>query len=272
MGDIAMRITLLGTGQPLPDPRRRGPSSVVRLGEDFILVDCGSGVVLRLHEAGVSPGDVHTLFLTHLHSDHFIDLGHFLVQRWIKGDDQPLDMVGPRGTAALLKPTLELLETDISMRMKIRSKPREPMMVNLREIDAGPALSLDGMEATAFDVAHYPLEQPFGYRFETKDRVIVHSGDTSPTENLIRHASGADLLVHECMDDAAWDDAKIDHAKTGRSHTTPGPFAQIALETKVGMVVATHLNPGTQPQAMAQAINEGGYAGPLAIGEDLMTL
>ncbi len=266
-----MRITLLGTGQPLPDPRRRGPSSVVRLGEEFILIDCGSGVVLRLVEAGISPGAVHTLLLTHLHSDHFIDLGHFLVQRWIKGDDRPLDLVGPRGTGALLGPTLELLQNDIAMRMKIRSEPREPLKVNLREIDAGPALHLDGMTATAFDVEHYPLEQPFGYRFETPERVIVHSGDTCPSENLIRHAAGADLLVHECMDDGAWNDGAIDHAKTDRSHTVPARLAEIATEAKVGLLVTTHLNPGTHPAAMAQAI-AAGYAGPMVIGEDLMTL
>jgi ribonuclease Z len=243
----------------------------VRLGKDFILIDCGSGVVHRLVEAGISPGDVHTLLLTHLHSDHFIDLGHFLVLRWISGDDRPLDMVGPRGTKALLDPTLALLEADIAMRMKIRGEPRQPLAVNLREIDAGPALTLDGLTATAFDVEHYPLDQPFGYRFETRERVIVHSGDTCPSENLVRHAKGADLLVHECMDDAAWDNPQIDHGKTDLSHTTPGNLSRIATEAEVKLLVATHLNPGTRPEAMAQTIGEG-FSGPIVIGEDLMTL
>ncbi len=266
-----MQITLLGTGQPQPNPLRRGPSSVVRLGGDFVLIDCGSGVVVRLTEAGISPGDVHTLFLTHLHSDHFIDLGHFLVLRWITGDDRPLDLVGPRGTEALVSRVLAVLEDDIAMRMKIRAEPRQPLNVKVREIDAGPALSLDGMTATAFDVAHYPLEQPFGYRFETADRVIVHSGDTCPTENLIRHAKGTDLLVHECMDAAAWDNAQIDHGKTDRSHTTPARLAEIAAEAKPALLVTTHLNPGTRPDVMARSIAEG-YSGPTVIGQDLITL
>ena len=78
---MALEITLLGTGLPFPNPKRAGPGYMVQAGDTTILVECGSGVVRRLVEAGHSPGDIHHLFLSHLHSDHFIDLGHFLISR-----------------------------------------------------------------------------------------------------------------------------------------------------------------------------------------------
>jgi ribonuclease Z len=266
-----MRLTLLGTGTPKPNPHRRGPASLIRAGSDAILVDCGSGVVHRLVEAGVSPGDVHTLLLTHLHSDHFIDLAHFVVMRWISGDDRPLNVAGPRGTRNLVAGTLALLEPDIRMRMKIRREPRELPRAKVNEIDAGPVPLEDGPAISAFDVQHYPLEQPFGYRFAIRDRVIVLSGDTCPSENLIRHAKGADVLVHECMVDQEWHDPRIDHDLTERSHTSPEKLGPLAREAGVGLLITTHMNPDTRPSAVRETVARD-FLGPMVVGEDLMTV
>ena len=163
-----MQVTLLGTGLPIPNPHRRGPSSLVTAGDHRCLIDCGSGVVHQLVQARTSPGAVDHLFLTHLHSDHFIDLGHFVVLRWITGEDRPLYLYGPKGTKFLAEKTLEILEPDIRLRMKIRREPREMPMIEVTEIDQGKICELDGLGVSAFDVEHFPLEQPFGYRFDTR--------------------------------------------------------------------------------------------------------
>ncbi len=266
-----MQLTLLGTGTPKPNPRRAGPSSLIRAGDDAILVDCGSGVVHRLVQSGVSPGEVHSLLLTHLHADHFIDLAHFLVIRWITGDDRELRVAGPAGTKRLVAGTLELLEPDIRMRMKIRRQPRELPRVTVSEIEAGPVPDQGGLAISAFDVEHYPLEQPLGYRLAGRDRVIVLSGDTCPSENLIRHARGADVLVHECMVDSEWHDPRIDHHLTERSHTSPELLGPLAREAGPGLLVTTHMNPGTRPAAVLETVGRH-FPGPMVIGEDLMTL
>jgi ribonuclease Z len=92
-----MQLTLLGTGLPFINPHRCGPSYLVRAGEVYIMIDCGSGAMRRLHEAGARPSDVNYMFVTHLHMDHYIDLGHFIMMRWIYRNDEPLHLYGPQG-------------------------------------------------------------------------------------------------------------------------------------------------------------------------------
>ena len=70
-----IEITLLGTGSPIPDPHRAGPSTLVRAGDQVLLVDCGRGVLQRAAAVGVGAGALSVLLLTHLHSDHITDLG-----------------------------------------------------------------------------------------------------------------------------------------------------------------------------------------------------
>ena len=95
-----MRVTLLGTGCPPPNPRRRGPATLVSHGDERLLVDAGSGVTVQLALAGVRIVDLHRILVTHLHSDHVIDLGHILLSRWILGQNAPLEVLGPAGLRA----------------------------------------------------------------------------------------------------------------------------------------------------------------------------
>src|ERR1700727_156464 len=100
---VAMiEITLLGTGSPVPDPNRAGPSTLVRAGGQAFLVDCGRGVLQRAAAVGVGAAGVTALLLTHLHSDHIAELGDLLITRWISTFapiPAPLPIIGPPGTA-----------------------------------------------------------------------------------------------------------------------------------------------------------------------------
>ena len=266
-----MQVTLLGTGLPFPNPRRRGPGYVVRAGAGGLLVDCGSGVVVRLVEAGVPLDSIEHVFITHLHSDHYIDLGHFIICRWIYGDDAPWHIYGPPGLRLMVDQLLEMHRPDLERRMKIRSVRREMPNIVVHEIDQGLAAEIDGVKVSAFDVDHFPLEQPFGYRFESKDRRIVLSGDTCPCENLIRHAHRADILIHECMQYEKWAAPEIDKSHTAHAHTSPERLSLVARDAAVGMLVTTHMMPDAVPRELSEIIRRD-YNGPLAIGEDLMTL
>ncbi len=266
-----MQVTLLGTGLPFPNPKRRGPGYVVRAGSKGFLVDCGSGVVVRLVEAGVPLDSIEHLFITHLHSDHYIDLGHFIICRWIYGDDSPWHIYGPAGIRRMVDRLLEMHRPDLEMRMKIRTAKRELPNIVVHEIDQGLAAEIDGVRVTAFDVEHYPLDQPFGYHFESKDRRIVLSGDTCPCENLIRHAHGADVLIHECMQYENWTAPEIDKGHTPHAHTSPERLSLVARDSSIGMLVTTHMLPNSEPRELSEIIRRD-YAGPLVIGEDLMTL
>src|ERR1700761_6663631 len=102
-------ITLLGTGSPIPDPNRAGPSTLVRAGGQVFLIDCGRGVLQRAAAIGVGANALSALLLTHLHSDHIADLGDLLITRWVTTfapDPTPLPVIGPPGTAAVVEATL----------------------------------------------------------------------------------------------------------------------------------------------------------------------
>lgn len=266
-----MQVSLLGTGLPFPNPRRRGPGYVVRAGANNFAVDCGSGIVHRMMELGLPPNEIDHLFITHLHSDHFIDLGHFIVSRWILGDDRPGHIYGPEGVQTMVGQLLEMLRPDFELRMKIRKVSREMPNIRVHELTEGPALDIDGVRVIAFDVAHYPLDRAFGYRFETRDRRIVLSGDTSPCENLIRHARRADILIHECVQYGKWTSPQIDRSHMSRAHTSPERLALVARDAEPGTLVTTHMLPDSEPDELSEIIRRD-YAGRLVIGEDLMTL
>ena len=272
---MGLDITLLGTGLPYPNPKRAGPSYLVRAGETKVMVECGSGAVRRLVEAGHSPAEIDHLFLSHLHSDHFIDLGHFIISRWILGDDRPLHVYGAEGLQRMIDLLIAFLEPDLRMRMKIRSVRREMPDITVHHLSEGPAFEENGFKVSAFDVEHFPLDQPFGYRFETKDRRIVFSGDTRPCENLIRHAHGVDVLVHECTETSTWKkegaSSQIDTSHIGRSHTQPDQLGLVARDAAAKRLVATHMNPKSVPDELKTTIARD-FDGPIVIGEDLMTI
>ena len=78
-----IEVTLLGTGSPIPDANRAGPSTLVRAGGQTFLIDCGRGVQQRMTAAGVGANGLTALLLTHLHSDHIADLGDLIITRWV---------------------------------------------------------------------------------------------------------------------------------------------------------------------------------------------
>ena len=108
-----MKITLLGTGSPLPDPNRAGPCTLVQAADQNVMVDCGRGALMRLMAAGVLPPMVSTVLVTHLHSDHITDLNDLITSRWVMSPvNVPLVVYGPPGTRAMVDAILTMLELD----------------------------------------------------------------------------------------------------------------------------------------------------------------
>ena len=266
-----MQVTLLGTGLPFPNPKRRGPGYLIRCGETNCLVDCGSGAVHQLVEAGKMAHDIDHVFITHLHSDHFIDLGHFTICHWIYGDGRPWNLYGPEGIEVIFQNLLDALRPDLELRNKIRKSPKPLPQVVVHELQQGEALEENGLTVSAFDVEHQPLDQPFGYRFATRDKTVIFSGDTCPSENLIRHSQGADVLIHECVEYDKWKARDIDHGHTPHAHTSPERLALLARDANVGLLVTTHMMASSVPYELMEIIRRD-YRKPVAIGEDLMTV
>jgi ribonuclease Z len=271
-----MRAVLLGTGSPPPNPGRRGPATLLSLGSEHFLVDAGSGVGVQLVQAGLRPYDWPRVFITHHHSDHTIDLGHLLITRWIVGQNAPFEVWGPAGTARQMEKLLEYLQWDIEVR-RAHMHEREPPVVSVTEIEEGKILEAGGVTVSAFLVDHGPVKPAFGYRFEGGGRSVAVSGDTRPSENLMRWSRGVDCLVHECCEMArtswypgcGWPSIEDKIRDLASYHTQPDDIGRVAAGAAPKQLVLSHLMPGSVP-AELEAAAARHYAGPVTVGEDLL--
>ncbi len=194
-----IEITLLGTGSPIPDPNRAGPSTLVRAGGQVFLVDCGRGVLQRAAAVGVGASGLSALPLTHLHSDHIGDLGDVLITRWISTfapDPAPLPIIGPPGTAETVEATLKALRHDIGYRIAHHADLNEPPSVEVHDYTEGPVWDRDGVSIRVAPTDHRPVAPTIGFRLESGAASVVLAGDTVPCAGVDELAAGAGALVH----------------------------------------------------------------------------
>jgi ribonuclease Z len=271
-----MRVVLLGTGSPPPNPQRRGLSTLLALGGERFLVDAGSGVGAQLVQAGVRPYDWPRVLITHHHSDHTIDLGHLLITRWIVGQNAPFEVWGPAGTRRQMDKLLEYLHWDVEIR-RAHMHDRPPPEVRVTEIEEGRIFEAAGVTVSAFLVDHDPVKPAFGFRFEGGGRTVVVSGDTRPSENLVRWGRGSDCLIHECCEmaktswfpECGWPTLEEKIRDLASYHTQPDQLGEVAEAARPGKLVVTHLMPGSAPGEL-QAAAARRYHGPIVVGEDLL--
>ena len=198
------KIVFLGTGTPNPVPERSGPGAAVVVDDRAYIIDCGVGIVRRAEQArqlGVAALEAEKLahcFLTHLHSDHTIGLADLMLTPWVLERKEHLKLVGPQGTKSMVDHLAAAYAEDmIARRDGLEEATPEGYMIDCTEIGEDGVVFEDNLvKVTAFEVIHPPFKA-YGYKFETPDKTIVFSGDTTPCENLIKHAKDCDVLVHE---------------------------------------------------------------------------
>ena len=201
--NIETKVVMLGTGTPNPVPERSGPSVAIIVGQNSYLVDFGVGLVRQAELAnrmGITSLEAPNLirgFLTHLHSDHTIGLPDLVYTPWVLERQEQLKLFGPKGLEDMTKHILEAYKIDIDGRMNgLEGANREGIKVEVKEIKEGIIYKDEMVTVEAFRVQHPPFEA-YGYKFITPDKVVVISGDTIPSENLIEHAQNCDILIHE---------------------------------------------------------------------------
>ena len=201
------KLIVLGSGTPNPDPNRAGSAYAIVVNETPYLVDFGPGVIRRA--ASLSPpwgGKIEAMtvknfehaFLTHIHSDHSAGLADLLLTPWIMGRDKKLNLFGPKGLEQMASSTLEAFEDDINYRI-YGTQPSNNIgyKFNFYLLAEGLIYEDENISVEAFTVPHGCFDDAYGFRFTTKDKVIVFSGDTGPSKTLEKFAAGADILVHE---------------------------------------------------------------------------
>ncbi|WP_099023305.1 ribonuclease Z [Mycolicibacterium palauense] len=273
---MTIEITLLGTGSPIPDPNRAGPSTLVRAGSATFLVDCGRGVLMRAIAAGAGANTVTALLLTHLHSDHIADLGDVIISRWVTTfapDPAPFPIIGPPGTAAVVEATLKAFGFDIGYRIAHHADLTTPPPVTVHEFTEGTVWEADGVTVTAGPTDHRPVEPTIGFRIDHGGASAVLAGDTVPCEGLDRLAAGADALVHTVIRKDLVDQAPLQRIRDICDyHSTVQQAAATAQRAGVKTLVLTHcvpaVVPGQEQQWRALAATE--FGGRVEVGEDLL--
>lgn len=197
------KVVMLGTGTPNPVPERSGPCTAIIVGEKAYLVDMGIGCV-RQAEVGRRMGihqldakNLDTAFVTHMHSDHTLGFADLIFTPWVLERNNPLKVYGPTGIKKMAEKLHEAYEMDIDARRNgFEQANMDGCTVEATEISEGVIYEDELVKVEAFLVNHPPFEA-YGYKFTTPDKVIVISGDTTYNENLIKHAMGCDILIHE---------------------------------------------------------------------------
>ena len=276
-------VTLLGTGSPILLPERSGPSILVEAGDQKLLFDVGRGAAGRLWQSGVALRDVTAVFFTHLHSDHVVGfpdlwLTGMLPNKSFAHRTQPMHVYGPTGTRAMMKYLALAYEADVRIRQADEKTSSEGAKIVTRDIAQGVAYDRGGVKVTAFDVDHGDLIKPsLGYRIDYRGRSVVLSGDTRPSDNLVRFATGADVLLHEV---AAARPELLAISEAARRiighHSSPEQAAVIFTRVHPRLAVYTHIvllstDPAVSPPALQDLEHvTKAYRGRFEIGEDLM--
>lgn len=273
----SITVTLLGTGCPPAAMNRFGPSTLVEAGHQKFVFDAGRGAMQRLVQLGVRWQDVQGVFLTHLHSDHVVGFPDLWLTGWliVPGRSVPLPVWGPNGTAQMMSHLEQAYEYDIRIRvMNDRASP-EGAVLDARDIGEGVIWERAGVRVAAFEVDHAPVKPALGYRIDYAGHSVVLSGDTRPSDNLVRHARGVDLLVHEVFVPATLQRAGVpaERAKNVVDyHTTPEQAGEVFTRAAPKLAAYSHI---CTPAALEQDLippTRKTYAGPLELGEDLMVI
>jgi len=269
-----LRVTLLGTGNPRPLLDRFGPSLLVEAGEERLLFDVGRGATQRLFAGGVPLADVRDVFLTHLHSDHVVGLPDLWLTGWIFQRAGALRVRGPTGTRDLVTHLEKAFAFDRQARQADERLPSEGAVIWGEDVAPGVVHHGVGATVTAFEVDHGPVRPAFGYRIDCEGRSVVLSGDTRPSENLVAHATGADLLIHEV---AAMTEQHILSSgiapRVLAHHTSPEEAGEIFSRVKPRLAVYSHivLLGGLTADDLVTRTRRT-YSGPLEVGRDGMAI
>jgi len=276
-GESSTKVVILGTGTPAADPERSGPAVAIIVNGRAYLVDCGPGIVRRaaaVEKEGYSSlkaKELNIVFITHLHSDHTLGYPDLIFSPWVLGRDRPLEAYGPRGLRDMTSHIEKAWRDDVKVRREgLEQANASGYKVNVHEITPGVVYRDANVTVTAFPVKHGIWKQAFGYRFESKDRRIVISGDTAPTDEVVKACNGCDVLLHEVFNPHG-DELQEEHWKKyfATFHTSPAELGDIARKAHPKLLVVYHQVLERLPQEDLEEQVKKEYRGNLAFARDL---
>ena len=275
-----LRITLLGTGTPVPLVERMGCSVLVEGGNDRLIIDCGRGAAQRINQTNVPLKEIDTVFLTHLHYDHCVGIPDLWLTGWLYGRLCPVSVFGPSGTSDMVTNLARAFQVDVHVRRDLDEK-FDPQGAIITGTDTQPGFVYQKGNITveSFAVDHHPVPGAVGYVVSYGGRKAVFSGDTRYMPSMASIAKNADLLVHEvAAPGAIWKRSEsigrdpvhtraiIDH------HATPEQVADIFSEARPRLAAFYHIVGGPGAEEEVFAATKKFYDGKFLIPDDLTTI
>ena len=277
------QLVILGSGTPNPNPERGGSAYAVIVDNTPYLVDFGPGAIrsfaalMPAWGGGMKEMDVTKIehaFLTHIHSDHTTGLSDLLLTPWIMGRENKLNLYGPKGLEKMAGSLLDAYADDIDYRVNgTQPSNGTGYQFNFTELADGVVFQDINLKVEAFKVNHGDFEDAYGFRFTSKDKVIVFSGDTGPSKSLERYAKDADILVHEVYSNAGFLKKTKDWQIYHRGHhTSTYEVGEIASRAKPKLLVLSHiLFWGAHERDILEETRTT-FSGNIKIAEDLMVI
>jgi ribonuclease Z len=255
-------VFTVGTSSPLPGVRAQSGTAIFVNGH-FFMFDVGDGVVQKAETIGLPLDKIDGVFITHWHSDHFMDLPNIINRSWILGRNNDLPIYGPTGLDTIMYATNNLLSIESGYRvahhgaeiMDIKKSIGVPYEFDIAENEKKIVYEKDEIKITAFDVSHEPIEPAVGYAIEYQGKKVVISGDTKKNALVLEMAKNADLLLHEVLLKSLLEELSNRLEGIGNTrnstiitdiqdyHTSPEEVADLANEAGVKKLVLHHFAP-----------------------------
>ena len=283
-----MNITLLGTGSPVPMANRASSGYLIEIGDEILVFDHGAGAHANFLRTGYKATDLHTIFFSHLHTDHCLDYARLVHSRWDQGAGQipELQVYAPaymQRMTDLLFAENGVFHPDLDGRINSPGSqrvylnrggvlPRTRPAPNITPIYDNMVIESDNWKVTVREVMHQTGHiEPYAFRLETDEGVFVYSGDTGPCDGILELAQGADMMVHMCyFVTGTFTPASKQVTSSGHKEA-----AYVAAEAGVKTLVATHFTPQMDaPGVKEQCLSEMAqmFSGRIIWGEDMMKL
>ena len=266
--------------KPNPDPERSGPAVAIVAGGKAYLVDAGPGLVRRAAQmardqeiAALQAANLGIVFVTHLHSDHTVGLPDLVHTGWVAGRTEPLRVFGPPGIGAMTKHLMAAWREDVAIRTD-GTQPSTPNGWRIAATTVKPGIIFrdSNIVVTAIPVPHTSWKSAFGYRFETRNRVIVVSGDNRPNDAIAAACNGCDVLVHEVYSADGLKSLPPNWQRYHRgSHVSTIELAEIANRAHPKLLVIYHqlYFGGATDDGLIGELRRAGYQGLLVSAKDL---
>lgn len=285
-----IRVITVGTAAPLPSERAQNSTAIFVNGRFFVF-DVGVGAVSNMERFRLPLAEVDAAFISHWHSDHFMDLPYLLNRSWQFGRKGELDCYGPTGIDSIFKGIDQFLHLENAFRvahhgpetMDPSSAKGNPIQIDLSGQEANIIYEEEGVKIMAIRVDHHPIDPSYAFKIEYAGKSVVISGDTKYSEQLEKYAEGADILIHEVLHmdliqklgEAMEQEGKKRNAKILHDvldyHTRPEDAARLAQQAGVKKLVFSHMGPAPDLWLMKRAYEKsvaGIYDGPIVFAND----